>query len=83
VRISFLTPGTWIFNKPNEHFWTKNLSKQLGESTLFCMMTCLAAFFLGWGLCGTAIAQSASLLVLSKRDHTLAIVDDMSLLPPS
>jgi YVTN family beta-propeller protein len=43
------------------------------------MKTRLAAFVLGWGLCGTVIAQNASLLVLSKRDHTLAIVDAATL----
>ena len=43
------------------------------------MMTRLAAFAVGLGICGTAIAQSASLLVLSKRDHTLAIVDAATL----
>ena len=43
------------------------------------MKTRIARLAVALALCGTAAAQSASLLVLSKRDHTLAIVDPATL----
>ena len=43
------------------------------------MKTLIVRLAVALALCGTAAAQSASLLVISKRDHTLAIVDPSTL----
>ncbi len=43
------------------------------------MKTRIARLAVALALCGTAAAQSSTLLVLSKRDHTLAMVDPSTL----
>jgi YVTN family beta-propeller protein len=43
------------------------------------MKTRIARLVLTMTLCGTAAAQTATLLVISKRDHTLALVDASTL----